>query len=211
LSGEATRDVLVVLAGGRSRRFGSDKALAGLRDAEGGGEPLWLRALRRLSSVAPRRVLVRAAWLPGLPPDVQQVADPRPGSGPMQALSAAFDAAPAARWFVAPCDLPWLDPTVYERIVAALANAPAAAARSAQGLEPLVSIWTPRAAERLRDWTRAEPALAAHAALRRLGAVAVDFEDERPFLNVNTREDLERARAAARRDAPLAPAAGGGP
>jgi len=47
LSGAAAADALVVLAGGRSSRFGGDKALAELD-----GETLALRALRRLAPLA---------------------------------------------------------------------------------------------------------------------------------------------------------------
>ncbi|MBM4015530.1 MAG: hypothetical protein FJ293_11290, partial [Planctomycetes bacterium] len=56
-------DVLLLLAGGRSSRFGRDKACEPFGTA---GEPLALRALRRLAGVAPSQVLVRAAPLPGV-------------------------------------------------------------------------------------------------------------------------------------------------
>ncbi len=200
MSVAARGDVLVVLAGGRSRRFGSDKAVAPFDS-----EPLALRALRRLSTVAPRRVVVRAAPLAGLPADVVQVADPHPGEGPLQALAAAFAAAPAPRWFVAPCDLPWLDDSIHARLAAEIGGSAVAAARAPDGLEPLVSLWTPPAAERLSGWLAFEPQLAAHAALERLGAAEVEFAEPRPFLNVNTREELELALAVARPEpAPLA-------
>ena len=189
-------DVLVVLAGGRSRRFGADKALAAFDPDRSGAEPLALRALRRLAPVAPRRLLVRGAPLPGLPPDVLRFADPSPGAGPLPALAAAFAAVPARRWFVAPCDLPWLAPAIYARLADALRRADAAAARTPEGLEPLVSAWTPAAAGRLAPWLDAEPGLAVHAALERLGAAEVGFDDALPFRNVNTREELERVRRA---------------
>jgi molybdopterin-guanine dinucleotide biosynthesis protein A len=195
-------DALVLLAGGRSRRFGSDKALArfGERrsaklDAEE-GETLALRALRRLEGVAQRRILVRATPLAGMPRGVARIADPRPGEGPLQALAAAFAAAPAARWFVAPCDLPWLDAAVYARLADELGSAIVVAARAPDGLEPLVSLWTPPAAARLERWLAEEPRLAVHAALERLGAREVDFPDALPFLNVNTQDDLAQARSA---------------
>jgi molybdopterin-guanine dinucleotide biosynthesis protein A len=215
LSEPSPGDVLVVLAGGRSRRFGSDKALATLDDGAGSvagekstastasapalaGEPLALRALRRLAPLARRRVLVRAWPIDGLPRDVQRVLDPRPGEGPLQALAAAFAAAPAARWLVAPCDVPGLEPSIYVQLRNALGDAEVAVARAAGRLEPLVSVWTPAAVRQLDVWLAREPQLAVHVALGRLRSRVIDFADPAPFVNVNAPADLELARIGAR-------------
>jgi molybdopterin-guanine dinucleotide biosynthesis protein A len=187
----AAEEVLLVLAGGRSLRFGSDKALADLGD----GEPLALRALRRLAPLASRRVLVRAAPIAGLPDDVVQVADPTPGDGPLQALEAAFLAAPASRWFVAPCDAPDLTPELYRPLAEAAGRDGVACARRGGRLEPLVAVWTSAAAARLAQAPRPAGVEAVHHALLRLGAASVEFAEEDPrFRNVNTPEDRDRAK-----------------
>lgn len=185
MSGASAADALVVLAGGRSSRFGGDKALAELD-----GEALALRALRRLAPLAARRVLVRADPLAGLPADVVQVADPAPGAGPAQALRAAFAALPGARCFTAPCDAPELEPALYAPLAAAAGADGVACARRGGRLEPLVAVWSAPAAARFA----AEPAGesdAVHAALARARAACVDFDGgDRRFSNVNTRAEL---------------------
>ena len=191
MSASGAGDVVVVLAGGRSSRFGRDKASA---PCDASGEPLALRALRRLAPLASRRALVRAAPLDGVPADVVVVADPDPGEGPLQALAAAFAALPAERWFVAPCDLPDLEARHYRALEAGRGDAPIAFARSRRGDEPLVALWTAPAAAALARWPR-ERLLRApvHAALAELGARAVACDDEAAFRNVNTPADLAEA------------------
>lgn len=190
-------DVLLVLAGGRSSRFGADKACAPFGPE---GEALALRALRRLAPLGERRALVRAEPLAGLAADVTRVADPAPGAGPLQALLAAFAALPAARWFTAPCDAPWLEPGIYRELERALDGAPAAFARTPAGDEPLVAIWTPEALRRLGEgWAQGGGGAGrpVHAALARAGARPVRFAGAAPFANVNTQAELALARAGA--------------
>jgi len=199
-------DALIVLAGGRSSRFGSDKALAELD-----GEALALRVLRRLAPLAPRRVVVRAAPLAGRPADVAQVADPAPGAGPAQALRAAFAALPGARCFTAPCDAPDLDPAVYAPLAAAAGPDGVACARRDGRLEPLVAVWSAAAAARFAAFAAGSAANAPdeaggeamHRLLARAGAAAVDFAaGDRRFRNVNTRDELASADAAGGRSEP---------
>lgn len=100
-TGPAGRVPVYVLAGGRSRRFGSDKARLLV-----GGEPLLLRVARELMGIASSvRVVTgeRARYADlGLP----TIPDAVPGKGPMGGLLTALeDAAPAPWIFLAACDL----------------------------------------------------------------------------------------------------------
>ena len=188
-------DRLCILAGGRSSRFGRDKALEPF-PSEPGRETLLARVLRRLAPLARRRVVVRAAPLADLPAGVEQFADPNPGGGPLVALASLFRARAAHRWFVAPCDSPWLEPELYARLVAELRDAPAAVAWCEGRCEPLVSLFAPSGASALAAIAEQSPRLALHAALAQLGARRVDFADRAPFRNVNTPAELALAECA---------------
>src|SRR4051794_29510660 len=104
-----------VLAGGRSRRMGRDKASLELED----GRPMAarsvdaLRALRRQPLVVTHVVVVGGDPALARQLEVGFVADPEPPSGPVGGLLAALDAAAAGghEGMVAlPCDLPVLEP-----------------------------------------------------------------------------------------------------
>ena len=96
----AARVPVYILAGGRSRRYGSDKARA-LLD----GQPLLVRVASQLEGIASTiRVVARA---PGSYDDLgfPTLADSIPGKGPMGGLLTALeDAAPASWVFLAACD-----------------------------------------------------------------------------------------------------------
>ncbi|ADV66660.1 molybdenum cofactor guanylyltransferase [Deinococcus maricopensis] len=113
-----------ITAGGRSSRFGSDKALAVIS-----GERLLDRVARRFPP-ADARVLVAPPGryvLPGWTP----LPDTRPGEGPLAGLEAALGACPDGWVMYAGVDLPGLTPAYW----AALLNARTAGARSVAGLD----------------------------------------------------------------------------
>ncbi len=98
-----TRDVAgAVLAGGASRRMGTDKAAIEL-----GGRALAQRALDALSGAGVSELVVV-----GGPSGygAALVEDRWPGSGPLGGIITAFDATVAPRIVVLPCDLPGVEP-----------------------------------------------------------------------------------------------------
>lgn len=110
----------IVLAGGRSTRFGRDK-LAEPID----GRPLLDRAVRAIQDVANDVVVVVA---PGadraVPAGVRVVQDPRPFEGPLAGLAAGLAALHATNdiALVVAGDMPALVPAVLRRLVVALAD-----------------------------------------------------------------------------------------
>lgn len=132
-----------VLAGGRSRRMGRDKATLTL-----GGRPLAERAARTLETLLDEVVVVggtveAAAGFPRL-------VDRRPGHGPLAGLETALAHAGGRPVFVLACDLPHAGDDLVRFVIAhaALAAADATVARAwypVVGAErqPLCALYSP--------------------------------------------------------------------
>jgi len=108
----------IVLAGGRSSRFGSDKLAADLD-----GRPLLHHAIEAVAAVAPEVIVVAA---PGVEPPipvaletrVRVVHDPQPFGGPLVGLMAALSVVERSIVLVVGGDMPQLVPAVLSRLVA---------------------------------------------------------------------------------------------
>lgn len=167
----------MVLAGGKSRRFGSDKALAVLA-----GQTLLDRAVESLSGCSDAVTIVGRG---------EGVADwPTPGLGPLGGIAGALRHAGAAGFdqiltIAVDCVLPLID------LRALLAPAPAYVAG-----HPVVGLWPVGAIDALAgiDAPDADRSIRAFAA--RVGARAVACPA--PVLNINTPDDLLAAEAAVR-------------
>lgn len=128
-----------VLCGGRSLRFGSDKALQVV-----GGRTLLARALDSLAP-AGERLLVGRAYV-GM--DARHVPDLRPGMGPLAGLEAALHAAGSAWVALAACDLPCLSPAYWRLLCARAGDDRPVCVRQPNGdFEPLAALY-PRSALR---------------------------------------------------------------
>jgi molybdopterin-guanine dinucleotide biosynthesis protein A len=183
----------VVLAGGRSVRFGGEKASALL-----GGKPLLSWAVERLRSVC---ALVAVSARPGTEAEALARAAglavlhdaPGDAAGPLAGVRAGLTWAGtvgARALAVSPCDAPLLPGDLYQRL-AVEAGEGAALAETRDGPQPLCAVWPVSALGAL------ETALAggAHPAtwrmLESIGARRVRFEEPAAFANLNTRADLE--------------------
>jgi len=189
-----TRLLGAVLAGGASRRLGRDKAAETV-----GRRRLIDHAVRALSGVCAEVVVVssRAATPTG---DWRVVPDRRAGAGPLAGIETALAEAERSGHeaaFVLACDLPFVDEAVVAFIARALDQAPAVAPVASErhgepGFEPLCAVYRtaclPTATALLDRGERSARALLAAVGGERIGV------DRAVFLNVNTEEDLARAR-----------------
>ncbi|HUG72743.1 MAG TPA: molybdenum cofactor guanylyltransferase [Steroidobacteraceae bacterium] len=187
----------VVIAGGRSRRFGAEKAVAQL-----GGRPLLLWAAERLARCC-SRVAVNARPATGAEglarAEQLTVLHDLPGDpdGPLAGVKAGLLWARelgATHLAVSPCDVPLAPDDLYPRLLAA-AGEGAALAETNEGRQPMCAVWP----------VSALPAIVAaldgggHPPIWRMledaGAQKVRFEPAGRFANLNTREDLARFEA----------------
>ena len=106
---------VLILAGGRSSRFGSDKAAAlvdGVPSIDRVHEAV--RAVGPVWVSGPSRQMARA--VAGFLPDEQR------DQGPLHALICCFSKIRASRLLVVCCDQPWLTPAAIEALVAPLSD-----------------------------------------------------------------------------------------
>lgn len=122
----------VILAGGRSSRMGSDKALLPCR------EGLFIEAIYRCLAGLFDEVLVvtntpRAYhFLP-----CRKVADRFAGGGPLAGLHAGLYHSGAPCIFAVACDMPFLDPELVRLLAGRVSGADLVLPESGSGLEPL--------------------------------------------------------------------------
>jgi molybdopterin-guanine dinucleotide biosynthesis protein A len=106
----------IVLAGGRSSRFGRDKLAEPLD-----GRPLLHHAIAAVRVLTDEIVVVAAPESePALPEGVRLVHDDRPFEGPLVALGVGLAASPVDRVIVVAGDMPFLAPAVLRRLLAAI-------------------------------------------------------------------------------------------
>lgn len=186
----AERIAGLVLAGGRSRRFGADKALADFR-----GRPLTYWSL---AALAPHVAVLGVGGPPALAAALGADAVPDPPDAPHGALAGVLAGlAWAARndcalLATAPCDTPFLPPDLVPRLAAALGDKPVVAARAAR-VHALCALWRTGAAQPLAALVRDGKQLSMQALIDALGGGYADFEDEAAFANLNTPEELAAA------------------
>ena len=195
----------IVLAGGKSTRMGTSKALLPF-----GPETMLQRVVRLLGEVVGPIVVVAAAdqELPALPDGVIVTRDEREGRGPLEGLRAGLKALPpdCDVAYATSCDVPLLDQAFVGRMLV-LAEGFDVAVMEVDGFaHPLSAVYrraTLPHIEALLVADRLRPLFLFEAVrTRRVLPDEMTADPElRTLRNLNTRDDYERALA----DAGLAP------
>lgn len=194
----------IVLCGGLSSRFGSNKLLAPLppaKPASGGAFPLGHavtvmvdRPIAALRAVFGSRVLLAGHCESAVLERADGVIhDPYPAIGPAGGILAALEACPAGV-FVLSGDLPWIDAATIMTLCNASDAAPDAAAVLAVGemVEPCIGIYRARATDFLRVCTRQPKAPPLHSLIPESERVLVEV-DRAKVRNVNRPDELDPA------------------
>lgn len=200
-SGPLTGITGVILAGGRSRRMGKDKATL-LLD----GRPLIARAVERLHLALATVIVVGSEGLVELLPSAPIFPDEQPGLGPLGGLATALASAQTDWVFLVACDMPFIQPALVRHmatIALAAPEAEAVALRSPGGLEPLHAAYRRDIAPVVAQ-TLGAPHPSMRGLLGHLRVIEIAQDDAARFdprrlstFNANTEEEWRRALALA--------------
>jgi molybdopterin-guanine dinucleotide biosynthesis protein A len=184
-----------VLAGGESRRFGQDKAHAILA-----GKPLVSHVVETLQALFEDVLIVTNEPVSYEHFDVTVVSDIVRGAGSLGGLLTALVHAKAERCFVVACDMPFLNPTLIRRMLGRCQGFDVVVPDLKGELQPLHAIYSKRcighiqeriAEGEFRIFDFYPEVLTFH--LEERVCREVDPEN-RSFANINTQEELTRAR-----------------
>lgn len=185
----------VLMAGGGSRRMGSDKAAVAL-----GGRPLAHWAAATVAATSPYRVQSGGAPIGGLGWEI--LSDLRPGGGPAAGIETALACFPGAAIAVCAVDSPFVPPALLRAALTLLGPGVEAAVPWFEGRwHPLIAAYSPAILPALTEWLDSE-----RYSLRKLLDTRRVAKIERTEIeqlgepatlltNINTPEDLTRAEA----------------
>lgn len=176
----------VLLAGGKSKRMGRDKALLEIH-----GQPLWQRQLETLRALQPEQLFLSGPSREGM----QSIEDEVEGGGPLAGVASAFHHCTTPLLLVLAVDLPRMKTAYLQALLSDCQEGKGVVPRSSQFFEPLAAVY-PVAAASLADehlrrgdlsmQTFVRAALRAELLVER----RVAEEEHELFTNLNTPADL---------------------
>lgn len=192
----------VIIAGGASRRLGTNKALLRIGD-----RTTIERVIDRLAPLTTELLVVvarlgQAEPLP-LPSPARVVTDRYPGRGSLGGIFTGLEASAEPWSLVVACDMPFLNPDLLRHLLGQTANVDAVVPRLKGQPEPLHTLYSKDCLTPIRRRLEAGDLKAASlfetVRVRYVDEGTIDRIDPRhlSFFNVNTRADLEEAQRLA--------------
>ena len=187
---ELIKDITgVLLAGGRSRRMGHDKARI-----EIGGRPLLCRSLDLLCHY------FTTVFIAGNRPDletedIKSIPDIYPGSA-LGGLYTGLRSAHTDWIFVAPCDMPYPDPRILELLLKLRNGYDAVVPRTPQGYEPVFALYHKSCLSHMKSMLQ-QGQYRIYDFYQSINVHYLEWQHmpegwERSLLNINTPEQLEQ-------------------
>jgi molybdopterin-guanine dinucleotide biosynthesis protein A len=176
-----------ILAGGKSRRFGENKALFVIE-----GKSIIERVI---AAVPPQHSVFVVAnsptqyahlALPILP-------DHFSNCGPLAAIHAGLRHSPDEWNFVLACDFPNLQASIIEEVLATPREAQVILPKTSEGLQPLCALWSKSTLPIIEEALRTDER-SVRAVLAKLSLHIIESKHPEALFNLNTREDLAQLR-----------------
>ena len=193
----------IILAGGFSRRFGSDKGLVLLRD-----KPLIRHVIDKISLVVDEVLVVvsseyqKKTFEPVLKKDVKIIIDKNNSQSPLIGAMTGFEANNSEYSLLLPCDAPLVSTTIIQFLFDMGINRRAVIPRWPSGyIEPLQAVYHTKSALIAAEIALQQGHMNMRSMIDKLNGVryisTMVIEQLEPgfvtFLNVNTPEDLKKA------------------
>ena len=190
-----TEIIAAVLVGGKSRRYGRNKALEIFQ-----GERLIERQLRKVQSLFTEVVVITNEPGDYLHLEVTLLRDVIPGLGPLGGIYTGLLFAQGKSVFVTACDMPFLQPAVVKHMVQLSRNNDVVVPQKREGLEPLHAIYSARCLPHIKKMLeRGEfQVISFFPAVKVCRLSQEELQKLDPhglsFFNINTPDDMDRAR-----------------
>ena len=185
----------VILVGGKSRRFGRNKALEVLE-----GERLIDRQVRKVKSLFPELLIITNEPELYLDIDATIIKDVIPGQGPLGGIYTGLLFSQGASVFVTACDMPFIQPAVIKHMVKLASDHDVVIPEKQDGLEPLHAIYSSRCLPHIKQQLDRQvlQVISFFPAMKVLRLPEEEIRQLDPlgltFFNINTPDDIEWAR-----------------
>lgn len=175
----------IILAGGQSKRMGSDKALLPYR-----GKPLVMYSIELLQPYC--ETILISSNNPALGTfGYDTVPDIYPKIGPIGGLYSTLTVSSDTHNLVCPCDMPKIKPAVIEKIISTLSGQSAVVVREAAGkTNPLLGYYNRSCLKGLKEQIDKGEYMMQEAVIA-LNAEKVTIDDHQSLVNMNDLKDME--------------------
>ncbi len=177
----------IILAGGKSKRLGQDKKSLKIT---GNNLFLW-QHIAQIAAPLSSEILIIANPLEINTHEYNVIPDIIPGLGPLGGIYTGLKLIKNSCAFVLPVDMPLLTTGILKRLEQKLSDNKIIIARHNGLIEPLVAIY-PKKILPLVEQMIERKEYKLRLLFDRFPCEFVDFDDNTPFLNINTPEDLKK-------------------